>query len=377
MAKRDIKYGNDFFMEVKSSDSQNTYKAYYWDLWIALALTNKFNNNQDDLINAIKPDKYSGEGNYRAISNHVRNLNKELALLGINISDILANSDADFLKKQNIKAKRKVLDLDFQEMEKTKWMIDTPEKLLNEKALYGNWQGFPLNPTKFAIILEKKFKKKGYYHENETFKLEDKLEAYFDKNTKNANIPKLIAVYRAFLSVVITKMDMIDDSYGIIGNMYQGQFEDYVKIDRRELDMSSEAFLTDILELIIWEDYGGIDIYETDFFKSLSLEEVLITEAILRKETEMLWKHELEYQADNALSILASLYAQHKMFDKFVSLAKEMETRHWHRITILAETAIENGKHDLALRVFKACLVPGNHYDYLKEKYEKLITKKQ
>ena len=168
---------------------------------------------------------------------------------------------------------------------------------------------------------------------------------------------------------------MIDDSYGCIGNMYQGQFEEYIKIDRSNLNMPPKSFLTDILELMIWEDYGGIDLYKTGFFESLFPEEVFLAESILRNEIELLWYYELEYQADNALTILAILYARHRMFDKFVSLAKEMETRHWHRITILAETAIENGKQDLALQVFEACLVPGFHYDYLKKEHEKLLAK--
>ena len=281
------------------------------------------------------------------------------------------------MTKRNIKAKRKIIDLNFQDSEKTLWMINTPEKLLYEKALYGNWQEFPINPEKFAIMLEKKFKKTGYYRKSESHKLEDKLQAFFDKNTKKANIPKLIAVYRAFLSVALRKMEIIDDSYGVIGNMYKEQFEDYIKIDRNALNMPSKAFLIDILELIIWEDYGGIDVFETKFFESLSYQEVSITESILRNEIEILRKSELEHQAEKALSILSILYARRKIFDKFVLLAKEMGTRGWHRIIILVETAKENGKYDLALQIFKACLVPGNHYNFLKKEYKKLITEQQ
>ena len=59
MAERGIKYGNDFFREIKSNDSKVNYNAYYWDLWIALILTNKFDNNWDALISAIKSNKKS------------------------------------------------------------------------------------------------------------------------------------------------------------------------------------------------------------------------------------------------------------------------------------------------------------------------------
>jgi hypothetical protein len=131
-------------------------------------------------------------------------------------------------------------------------------------------------------------------------------------------------------------MDSIDNSFGTIGGMYRELFETYINIDRRELGMSSKVFLTDILELIVWEDYDGIDVYDTDFFKSLSPEEVIESESILRNIADLLWDLELPYQADNALTALAVLYARHKLFDKFVPLAKELETRHWQRITLLA-----------------------------------------
>lgn len=372
MAKRDIKYGNDFFREIKNTHSQNTYNTCYWDLWIAILLTNQFNFDWEALARAIETDQLYKEEKSISLTIHIGRLKENLAILGFEISDILLEVDADFLKKQYVKAKKKVLDLDFQNSEKTDWMINTPEKILYEKALRGNWQNFPVNPIMFAVEFEKKFKKSGFYHENESFYLEKKLRSALDTNSKNATIPQLIALYRAFLSVILEKMNVIDNSYGNIGDLYADAFEQYTNIDRRELMMSSEAFLTDILELIIWEDYGLINIYESSFLNNLSPDEVSIAESILRNKIEMFWELKLKYQAENALTMLTILYARHKMFDKFVPLAKELETRHWQRITLLADTAKENGKDGLALQVFEACLVEGSHYNFLKEKYEKL-----
>jgi len=377
MEKSEKIYGNVFFREIESENSVNTYNACYWDLWIAKVLTEKFDNNWDALLQAIRTKDHYKRDKYWAIANHIRNLKEELDNYGFKASDIFDGLDADFLKKQAVKIKKKVLEFDFQQSELTDWMINTPQKLLYDKALYGNWQDFPINPAKCAVDLEKKFKKNGIYTKGTTHTLRNKLQEFIDKTIAKATIPQLIAIYRAFLSVTLEKINIIDDSYGVVGEMYKQVFEKYIKIDRRELKMPIEAFLTDILELIIWEDYGGIDTYETDFFILLSPEEVLITESILRKEIEMLWKYELEYKAENALTTLSILYARNKMFDKFVPLAKEMGTRHWHRITILAETAEENGKRDLAIQVYEACLVEGWHYDSLKKKYEELLNRNQ
>ena len=380
MAVRDIKYGNDFFRTLKREATQSTYNACYWDLWIAILLTNQFDNNWETLIATVKSDKsstydsYNRQEKYRALANHIRNLKAALAHAELEVQDIVSGIDADVLKTQEVKAKKKVLALDFKDSEKTDWMIHTPKKQLYEKALNGNWQEFPINPTKYAVELEKKFKKSGFYHKGETRKLEEKIEAFFEKNIKNASVPKQIAVYRAGLSVILINMDSIDDSFGTIGYMYRELFETYINIDRSELGMSSKAFLTDILELIIWENYGCIDVYETGFFKKLSPEEVIEAESILRNLSELFRHLELPSQTDGALTALSVLYARHKLFDKFVSLAKELETRDWQRITLLAQTANENGKRAIALQVFEACLVEGFHYTFLKERYDKLLS---
>jgi hypothetical protein len=48
----------------------------------------------------------------------------------------------------------------------------------------------------------------------------------------------------------------------------------------------------------------------------------------------------------------------------------------YNRQERLVNTANENGKRDVALQVFEACLVEGFHYQFLKDKYDKLISEK-
>jgi hypothetical protein len=86
---------------------------------------------------------------------------------------------------------------------------------------------------------------------------------------------------------------------------------------------------------------------------------------------------ELVYQSEEALTMLGLLYAQQEMFEQFVPAAGAMGTRQWQRITIFAVAAEKHQRYDLALAVDEACLKPGMHEAYLREKYEKLKSRIQ
>jgi len=88
-----------------------------------------------------------------------------------------------------------------------------------EEALQGNWDILPVNPQKQAEALRKKFKKKTHDSKGQTHALEEKLASYIEKQEIKASLPKLFALYRAFLTVILENMDIIDDSYGVIGDL--------------------------------------------------------------------------------------------------------------------------------------------------------------
>lgn len=52
-----------------------------------------------------------------------------------------------------------------------------------------------------------------------------------------------------------------------------------------------------------------------------------------------------------------------------------MGTREWQRITTMSETAEKHGRYDLAMAVYEACLGPGMHEDFLREKYQKIKSR--
>ena len=70
---------------------------------------------------------------------------------------------------------------------------------------------------------------------------------------------------------------------------------------------------------------------------------------------------DLDYQAEEALTLLGQIVAEQHRFDRFEELARHMGARHWKRIIVLADRAVKQRKRQLAVAVFAAALSPGMH----------------
>lgn len=186
-------------------------------------------------------------------------------------------------------------------------------------------------------------------------------------------MPKLFALYRAFLTVILENMDNIDDSYGEVGDLTITIFKKYIKLNFRELFLDTKGYFADIIKYVIWEDYGLTDDVYPEIFNNLTESEIQEIELLLQTEREKLIIHNLNYQAKNALTMLGYLYAKNFLFQNFIPVAKEMGTREWKRIIVLSEVAEEKGKYEIALNVFDTALKEsGYHTEYLHKEYEKL-----
>ncbi len=381
MVTRNIKYGNDIFKILEKPNQNIFFEVTYWDLWIAILLDKYFDNKWEDLINYLyKNCSYSKSNNCESMIAQIEYLRDELSCKNLNPTDIIIDLDHDSHKKQEIKAKKKVIELSFQDKEKSKWMHNTPRKIFYEEALQGNWDILPVNPQKQAEALRKKFKKKTRYSKGQTHALEEKLSAYIENQEIKASLPKLFALYRAFLTVILENMDHIDDSYGVVGDLAISVFEKYLELDWRQVPIDTNGYYTDIIKYIIWEDYGLTDKSYPAMFTKLTKSEINEIELLLKTEREKLIKHHLTYQAEEALTMLGSLYAKNYLFDKFIPIAKEMGTRAWKRILVLSEAAETKKEYEIALGVFDVALKEsGGHTEYLRKEYSKLkarITKK-
>jgi len=376
--RRDIRYGNDLYQEILPSGTTEPLKVTYWDLWMTLVLAREFEGDWDRMYEHFRAEKARHpfrRDRAEEILNHLRLFRQALDQAGLGANSILAEATPDFLRKQHLKARRKVFEMDFYDRERSPWMVHTPRREREARAMRGYWDHFPVSPQTDAGALERQYKPSGWYTENQSFGLERKLSTFLEKREDRVSLAELFALYRAFLTVVAEKMDMVDDSYGVAGTLYEQVFEGYVQLDRAALDMPLEIMLQDLIELIVWEDHGGTETGKPIFFAGLAPHEVPLVESILQAQWNELRDLELDYQAEEALTMLGMLYQHQLMFDRFVPTARAMGTRAWKRITAMSEAAEKHGRYDLALAVYEACLGPGLHEDFLRKKYQELKSR--
>ncbi|MDE3090810.1 MAG: hypothetical protein KGJ80_15650, partial [Chloroflexota bacterium] len=368
-------HGNDLYREIVLPAAREIFKVTDWDVWMLVVLVNEFGGDWEKLANHLRRERFSAPYRDLAVEgflNHLRLLRQTLAKHNLSVEDVLGEDAARVLKSEKRKAKRKILEESPPEWEQSPWMIHTPKEQRKAHALRGNWGRFPVSPAQYAEPMAHLFKTSGWYTENQSFALERKLSGFVDRKAARAALPELFALYRAFLTVIIEKMNMVDDSYGVIGDLSSGIFQEYVKLDRVALAMSSADFFQDLTEWLIWEDYGLTYQEQPAFFASLDPEQVPFVEHILRTQWGELRELELDYQAEEALTMLGMLCTQQRLFDKFLDLAKAMGTRHWQRITTMSEMAERHDQPALALAVYETCFGPGMHEKFLREKYVEL-----
>jgi hypothetical protein len=365
-----ILYGNDLFQEVVCPDGKKL-EITYWDLWIIIILFDMFNGDWDELSNKIVNSIW-GRENREGMLHHIQQLRRTYADNDFNAQEYYNDLENTFIKKVKPKAKKKIIEMGYVGKEKSVWMINTPKKEKEYLAMRGHWDTFQVDPDRFAVEIERSFSKK-FCSKSQSFKLSDKLQNKIKKLEKKKSIPELLSLYRAFLTVMLERIESVDDSFGVMGDSYQEVFKKYISLDRSAISMSVDDFYNDLLELMIWEDYGFIDDLYGEFFSTVHENEVSIVEKILKHQWDDLTSFDtMSYQADNALTLLGELYKAQLIYEKFSEIAALMGTREWRRITSMAELAAENEKYNVAVSIYEACLSPGRHEDHLRKEYEKL-----
>lgn len=381
-------YGKDYLTYIEFPHLENAVSFNYWDLWISIVIENKCDGDFNKLKAALKTksiEGYSYRNSYEEILSQLAYYQERLEKYELTPQEIMKSiakkeSDPDFLKKQEKRAVKKILSLDYSPKDKTVAMENTPRKVKTRTGIEGTlesfWDGIETEamPYDYREIFLKKFKESGFYTKGQTFALEKKLRKNLDKLTKKATIYQLFAIYRCFLTIVIQKTEQIDDSYGEIGHLAQDIFSKYIELDRTVLATAPEEFYTDILNLMLWEDYGYFDKCYESFFKQLPTEDIEIVESILLQEQQELKQLEFDYHEEEALSLLAHLYAQHQLFHKFVGLTEKLGTRKWGPTSLLANMALKHDKKEVALAVYEAALKGKKsfHRKTILEKYEAL-----
>lgn len=178
------------------------------------------------------------------------------------------------------------------------------------------------------------------------------------------------------MTVVIELMGHADDSFGSIGMSFDDGFAAYLKLPLDKTGIDEEVFFPDLLDFLIWEDYGLTNKRIEGYFKGLTSAQTDLCIGHLRRQIDELRADDLEYQSEEALSLLGQVVAEQDRFDLFEGLAREMGSREWLRIIRLADRAVKRRKRPRACKVFEAALTKGSHLDFLSKKYEQLKSAK-
>jgi hypothetical protein len=227
--------GNDLFCELNGTENRQPVPITYWDLWVILTLVNDFTRDWDRLEiyfrDRAKTD-YSLRDQIEGYRSHLLHLRQQFEENGLTIDQVLEQTNPELLKKHKAKAKARFIDMKPSNEVKSYWMFHTPRRELEQRSLRGFWNAFAVSPTNYADLIEALYKPKGVYSENQSWELNRKLSRFLETQEKKLNLPERFALYRAFFTVVLEQMNRVDDSFGVIGQLFDDFIGKYIDLDR-------------------------------------------------------------------------------------------------------------------------------------------------
>ncbi len=349
----------------------------YWDLWFALVAAQDCAGDFDRLAEMVKERKNGFSINPRGAERkrcHLRDLKERLVRANLTAEHVVAAA-GDLARTESRRAHSRVLEHTDREREWSEPMRNSPRSRRTEQALRGYWDRFPVSPRPFAKEIGAHFRAKTFYSKGTTSGVSRTLDGYvaqaetLQKAGKSAEAQALL---RGWMTVIIELMGHADDSYGSIGMSFGEGFAAYLAIPLAKTGIDEAAFFHDLLDFLIWEDYGLTDTRTDGYFEGLRPDQADLCIGHLRQRIEELRTDDLEYQSEKALTLLGQVVAEQDRFDMFEGLAGEMGAREWQRIIRLADRAVQKQKRALASQVFEAALTRGSHLDFLTKKYEQL-----
>lgn len=374
VVKKSTPVGRDCALVLPTASAQPL-ELSYWDLWFALVADADFDGSWDRCVAHLRWQKNQG-GSSRLVErklSHLRELERRLRQANVEISAIVAPIDQ--LPGALRRARNQVLTREPREYEWSDAMRHTPRQRRYAYALRGFWPCFPASPASYAARLASQFATRRWFSENQSFGLARKLDTFLDEVAsviQQDQYAQAQAMLRAFLTVVIELMEVADDSFGCLGDSFRDGFAKYLAIPRDETGIDATVFFHDLLTLLIWENYGLTYEQTEGYFAGLTPDEGDLCIAYVHQQLQELQADDLDYQYEEALTLLGQIVAEQHRFERFEALARDMGTRQWKRIVVLADRAVKQRKRSLAIAVFEAALSPGMHEGFLRKKYEQL-----
>ena len=189
---------------------------------------------------------------------------------------------------------------------KTPAMQRTPRIVLHHRALSGNWNAFPVSPAPFAAELKAAIGD-GYYDYRGTDVAVTVLQNMATRILSSAiSNEDRLATHRAMLSVAIAAMEQVDDSLAQMAEHFREHERSYLQLLR--LYANRPGLLRDLLELVIWEDYGLFSEVD-DFLLALPEEQANLGVIELARIIAELRAAELDYQLSVARRLRHAIVA--------------------------------------------------------------------
>jgi hypothetical protein len=373
--KRPTISGNDHALTISNTQGTSL-DLSYWDLWFGLVAVQMHDSDLDRLADHIKEER-GFHYDRRSIERkrcHIRDLKRRLDEADMIPADIVLAAP-DLARTEKRRAITKVSESIHGEREFSEPMKNTPRERRYPLALRGYWHKFPVSPESYAKKVGAHFRSKTFYSENASFRIARILDGYVEEAKKLLAAGKAAqaqALLRGWMTVIVELMEKADDSCGSIGDSFDEGFTAYLKIPLDQTGIDERVFFIDLLDLLIWEDYGLTDDAIEGYFRGLNERQADLCVKHLRHEIAALAQDDLEYESEEALTLLGRVVAEQERFDEFEGLAREMGSRAWKRIIRLVDRAMKKHKKPLAIKVIEAALTKGYHLDFLTKKYEKL-----
>ena len=345
----------------------------HFDWWFALVAVQSFDADLDNLeremVARLRSSRH-GRHDVEAKLSHLSDLQTRLQAAGIGVDALAGADEAD--KATLSKARRKVLDQALEDRSMTPAMRDTPRVRLDRRARYGHWDRFPVNPDRWYEKLAGR-RPPNYVPKNATFaltrQLQDRLARYDGPLREGAD---RLALFRAFQTVGVELAERGDDSYGNIGELRLDAFRAYLRIDWAAAGMAPEDWWQDVCELLVSEVYALTHRHETLAFQHVPAGQADLVETILLALADEWRAAYQDYQADEALQLIAWLHIAGHRYTRYVDAARRLGSDHWITVVALAESALAARRDDLAVDVFRAADQPGMHRDHLRERCRKM-----
>ncbi len=307
-----------------------------------------------------------GRGDHEAKLSHLADVRKRLADAGIDAARLAGREEAD--KATLARARRKVLEQALDGRAMTAAMRETPRVRLERWARCGHWHRFPADPDRWygklvgARPLRDVTKGRSF---TVTRQLRDRLARLDGPRRRLAD---RLGLCRAFQTVGVGLAEASDDSYGYVGELRRETLHAYLAIDRAAAGMEAQHFWQDLCELLVSEVFTLTYQHETLPFHRVRAGQADMVEAILLALAEEWRAAYQDYQADQALELVAWLHVAGHRYTRYAEAAGRMGSRDWRVVLALAESALAAGRHQTAVEVFRAAHQPGWNREHLRER---------